>query len=113
MAEGRKRTCRVYDDFKTMKKGTFYMNGLLRWIQDEGKKNNVNVKKEEWTLLDQGNDFPQQDNFDDCGLFAIVCADHLSDDLPVTGLMSSFSAANMPFWREKVAADMLRGKLTY
>jgi Ulp1 family protease len=113
MTKMREHTCKVYDDFKTRKKGTFYMNGLLRWIQDEGKKNNVTVNKKEWTLIDKGNAFPQQDNFDDCGLFAIVCADHLSDDLPVTGPMLSFSAVNMPFWREKVAADMLRGKLTY
>ena len=112
-----KSKCTVYDDFETMTKemtdGTFYMNGLLRWIQDEGKKNNVIVQKEEWTLIDHGNDFPQQKNDYDCGLYAIVCADHLSDNLPVIGECSSFSAANMSFWREKVAVDMLRGKLTY
>jgi Ulp1 family protease len=85
------------------------MNGLFRWIQDEGGKNDVIVNKEEWTLIDHGKEFPQQDNSYDCGLFAIVCADHLSDDLPVT--ISSFS--DMPFWRNKVAVDMLRGKLTY
>ena len=96
-----------------MTKGTFYMNGLLRWIQDEGEKINVIVNKEEWTLIDHGNDFPQQSNNYDCGLYAIVCADHLSDNLPVTGEFSSFSAANMPFWREKIAVDMLRGNLTY
>ena len=38
MTKMREHTCKVYDDFKTRKKGTFYMNGLLRWIQDEGKK---------------------------------------------------------------------------
>ena len=89
------------------------MNGLLRWIQDEGKENDVIVNKQAWKLIDHGNAFPQQDNSDDCGLFAIVCADHLSDDLPVTGSESFFSAANMRFWRIKVAVDMLRGKLTY
>jgi sentrin-specific protease 1 len=115
--KGWKRECTVYDDFETMTigmtKGTFYMNGLLRWIQDEGKKNDVIVNKQAWKLIDHGNAFPQQDNSDDCGLFAIVCADHLSDDLPVTGSESFFSAVNMRFWRIKVAVDMLRGKLTY
>jgi hypothetical protein len=92
---------------------TFYMNGLLRWIQDEGKKKEVIVKKEEWTLIDHGREFPQQGNGYDCGTFAIVCADHLIDDLPVTGSESSFSQENMPFWRKKIGVDILRGKLTY
>jgi hypothetical protein len=92
---------------------TFYMNGLLRWIQDEGKKNDVIVQKEEWTLIDHGREFPQQGNGYDCGTFAIVCADHLIDDLPVTGSESSFSQTNMPFWREKIGVDILRGKLRY
>jgi sentrin-specific protease 1 len=117
LTESCKSECTVYDDFEMMTegmtKGTFYMNGLLRWIQDEGEKNNIIVNKEEWTLIDHGNDFPQQSNNYDCGLYAIVCADHLSDNLPVTGEFSSFSAANMPFWREKIAVDMLRGNLTY
>ena len=110
----KKKEIHYFDSMaQMMKLGSFYMNGLLRWIQDEGEKMNVTVNKEEWTLIDHLDEFPQQDNDYDCGMFAIACADHLLDDLPVTGLFSAFSIANMPFWREKVAVDILRGKLTY
>ena len=105
----------VPDDRTEKKKynPTVYMNALLRWIEDEGIKKNIIVHKNEWRLIDHGREFPQQDNFYDCGIFAIACADHLLDDLPVTGSLTSFSKANMQFWRNKIAVDVLRGKLTY
>ena len=51
---------------------------------------------------------PQQVNGVDCGLFACMCADFLSDDLPLR-----YSQNDMAFFREKMCADILRGSLAY
>jgi Ulp1 family protease len=89
-------------------RGLRYMKGLLQWVKEEGKQRGVIVNMSEWTLIDHGKEFPQQQNNFDCGTFAIVCADYLVDNLPL-----NFSQEDMEFWRHKIAIDILRGKLRY
>ncbi len=52
---------------------------------------------------------PQQRNGVDCGMFTIMYADFLSDDLDLRG----FGQEDIPTYRRKTVAAILRGCLDY
>jgi Ulp1 family protease len=86
-----------------------YLKGLLRWVVDEGKdKKGLAVDPKEWTLVSQELHVPQQSNGVDCGVFTTMCADFISDDLPL-----QYSQAQMLMFREKIGTDIMRGHLLY
>ena len=43
-----------------------------------------------------------------CGVFATICADYISDDLPL-----KFNQKQMLGYREKIGTDIVRGHLLY
>lgn len=49
-------------------------------------------------------DAPVQHNGCDCGVFALMAAEHLS-----RGAALDFSQSDMPFYRAKIAADIMTG----
>jgi len=69
----------------------------------------------DWNI--KGNPYsPQQDNGYDCGMYVVMCVDFLCDNIPLTikrGEHLAISSRNMPYFRMKVAADILRGFLYY
>ena len=67
-------------------------------------KSQFDVK--EWSFYSP--EVPQQNNNKDCGLFVIVLADYLSDNLPL-----SYTYAMMPNLRLKIGTDIIRGRLLY
>mmetsp|Transcript_25488 Transcript_25488/g.42539 ORF Transcript_25488/g.42539 Transcript_25488/m.42539 type:complete len:449 (+) Transcript_25488:85-1431(+) len=92
--------------------GNRWLEAVLHWLQDEAdtKKGQV-LEAAEWTLLDGGPSaaaVPQQQNGSDCGVFSIMCADFLSDDLPL-----AYSQQHMRDIRLKIGTDIMRGKLNY
>ena len=102
-----KREIHYYDSMSGS--GMKYLEGMKRWLKDEHfdkKKEELNV--ENWILKDREKNIPQQRNGVDCGMFSIICADFLSDDLPLT-----YGQKDMPSFREKVAASILSGQLDY
>jgi sentrin-specific protease 1 len=81
---------------------------LLKWVADEGlKKKTIKITKKEWNKKFDSQ-IPQQENGYDCGVFCIICADFLSDNLPL-----KYSQHDMSNLRNKIAADILRGELNY
>ena len=89
--------------------GMQWLESLRQWLVDEAKeKKNIDLDTSEWSLVDRKAHVPQQDNGCDCGVFATICADFLSDDLPL-----DYKQDDIPFFREKIAADILRGRLLY
>lgn len=93
-------------------KGQFYMEGLRNWIMDEAAiKKNLTLDPSEWILISRTHEIPQQGNGFDCGVFTIVSADFLSDNLPLNE--QSYSQTKMPFFREKIGCDILKGTLSY
>jgi len=92
--------------------GKKWLDGLLNWLVDEtkGKKGQGQNKLDtrEWRLVDCEPTVPQQNNGLDCGVFAMMCADFISDDLPL-----DYTQENIPFFRRKIAADIIRGSLLY
>jgi Ulp1 family protease len=102
----KKQIC-YYDSFHS--KGERYLTGLLKYIVDEGKdKHNMTINESEWSFISGDSTTPLQTNGYDCGVFSVMCADFLSDDLPL-----SYNQSEMNFFREKICADILRGELTY
>jgi len=102
----RKEIC-YYDSFHSQ--GVRYLEGLMRYVIDEGKnKYDMIVDRSEWTLKSGDSDGPCQTNGCDCGVFSIMCADFLSDDLPL-----SYHQSEMNTFRRKICADILRGQLNY
>ena len=88
--------------------GQSWINGLMRWLIDEAAAKTKYIDPKEWTLVYQEIATPWQSNGVDCGVFAIMVADYISDDLPLT-----FNMANIPHFRQKIGTDILRKKLTY
>ena len=93
------------------------MGGLLLFLQDEAKKFR-GVAGVDQSLLDVANWevvptqvwgpggellTPQQDNYDDCGVFLCAFSNYVSADLPL-----SFTATDMPRFRERLTVDILR-----
>ena len=89
--------------------GTMYLEGLLRWLADEHQtRKGSPLDTSEWQLISREDHVPQQANGVDCGVFTIVCADFISDDLPL-----EYSQKDIPRFRQKIGCDILRGFLTY
>jgi sentrin-specific protease 1 len=92
--------------------GRLYLQRILEWVIDEAStKKGVTLQPSDWKLISHRNGIPQQQNKFDCGTFVIACADALSDDLPLNE--TTYNQERMPIWRQKIAVDILRGKLTY
>jgi sentrin-specific protease 1 len=90
--------------------GTKYKDALLKWLIDEARKKNSTFDASEWKLKSM-KDCPQQLNGFDCGVFTIMCANFLTDNLPI--LETSYGQRNMSLFRLKIACDILRGSYDY
>jgi sentrin-specific protease 1 len=53
-------------------------------------------------------DCPQQNNGCDCGVFTILCADYLSDDLEL-----QYKQSDISLWRKKIGIAFLKQNLPY
>jgi sentrin-specific protease 1 len=89
-------------------KGAFYTDALLCWIQDEAVTRGLNINMKEWTTYSRSHEIPQQGNGFDCGVFTIIAADFLSDNLPL-----HYTQNDMPSFRLKVGLRILNGCLEY
>ena len=91
--------------------GMKYLLALQQWFKDEAKdkKSVEDLDTSDWKLLDREQEVPQQANGYDCGVFSIMCADFLSDDLPI----DSYSQSEMPAFRVKIGCSILRGSIPY
>jgi Ulp1 family protease len=89
--------------------GQRHLRHILQWLQDESKeKKKTELDTSSWQLIDGEEDVPQQGNGFDCGVFSIMCADYVSDDLPLC-----YNQSEMPNNRIKIGAAIARGQLTY
>eukprot|EP01039_Chlorochromonas_danica_P002907 gene2907-3173_t len=88
--------------------GMVYLRDLKRWVADEHRdKKGTDLDMSSWTTMSaQG--IPQQRNGYDCGVFVVMCADYLTDDLPLT-----YRQEEMSENRLKIAASIEQGNLSY
>jgi sentrin-specific protease 1 len=91
--------------------GTTILKQLLNWVVDEAAdKGKTAVQRDEWRLLDSmDQDVPQQHNGYDCGVFSIMFADFISDDLPLDRDLQN----DMEHFRMMIAIAITRGFISY
>lgn len=104
-----RKIIRYYDSMAGA--GDRHLKALLQYISDESKaKRGVDIDTREWELIRcTANNTPQQLNGVDCGVFATMIADFVTDDIPVTDL----SQEDIPEFRRKICYAILSGKLSY
>ena len=85
-----------------------YLNGALQYLADEAAKTGTEFHKNEWVLSLCPPGAPKQRNGFDCGMFVVMFADFITDNLPL-----NFSQENFPLFRNKVCANILRKELNY
>jgi len=89
--------------------GERYLNAARRFLRDEAEKlGNKSFNHDEWDLIPTLDDTPQQHNGTDCGVFTVMFADFITDNLPL-----QFSQQNIELFRRKICANILRGELNY
>lgn len=104
-----KKCAQYYDSMSGA--GKVHLDALLRYLQDEhvDKKQTAMPGVDEWVLTTCiRNETPQQFNGYDCGLFTILFADFLSENLPL-----SFDQQHIPTFRTKICGSIMEGKLWY
>jgi sentrin-specific protease 1 len=89
--------------------GDKYLQALKQWVVDEAlDKKKLAIDVSNWKLISNEKHVPQQTNGYDCGVFTTICADFISDDLPL-----EYDQNDMEFFREKIGTDIVRGCLNY
>jgi hypothetical protein len=86
---------------------------ILQWLKDESNEkydNRYKIDDNEWQLIDRESNVPQQHNGSDCGMFTILCADFVSDNIPFG---NSYDQSEILSYRKKVCAAILRGELNF
>jgi len=89
--------------------GQYYLEATRQWIIDEAARcKNITYGVKDWKMVHRKKDIPQQDNGSDCGMYILMYADFLSDDL-----LLSFKPTNMLSFRTKVGTDLMRKRFLY
>ena len=107
---------RYYDSYQKDGKGVTkkiagFLEAIFQWLCDEVLiKHRISLDRSEWKVR-LVPDTPQQDNGCDCGVFTIMCADFLMDNIPISE--STLRQSDIPYFRQKILNDILRGMLNY
>ena len=102
---------RYYDSYLKKFNERNILEAIWQWLFDEVSiKKGISLNKSEWKIWPVP-ETPQQINGYDCGVFTIMCADFLMDNISIRE--STYSQANMEFFRQKILNDILRGELKY
>lgn len=112
----RDKTIATYDSLPSVNGNKTVYGHVLNWLNLEHRSlrehfpsevEGVEFDSDKWTKLDTTKT-PTQRNSYDCGMFTLMNASFLTDDIPVFSL---YAQDAMPFFRVRVAADILVGDL--
>lgn len=107
----------LIDSLKSPANGMVYLDFILNWIRKEAKGYStpncvkepcLSFQNEKWITWDNSEHFPKQSNGVDCGVFALLSADVISQNLPLRG---AFAQEDMNDLRLKIGIDILHGSL--
>mmetsp|Transcript_41431 Transcript_41431/g.63823 ORF Transcript_41431/g.63823 Transcript_41431/m.63823 type:complete len:95 (-) Transcript_41431:116-400(-) len=87
--------------------GSFYLDSIFRYLQDEhkDKKGSPLPDIDDWQLIPTTSDTPRQRNGFDCGVFTCMAADFLSKGCPLV-----YSQEHITQCRERIALAIMKGK---
>jgi Ulp1 family protease len=90
---------------------TKYIDALLKYLQDEANdKNKSEIIAGEWDLVTCDTPTtPQQFNSYDCGVFVLMFADFIMQNIPLV----NFNQSDIPMFRKKICLHITRGELSY
>jgi sentrin-specific protease 1 len=94
----------TYFDSLFGESGHLYLSNILNYFKEHSY-----LQNDIWNLVDIPIDQPSQTNNCDCGIFTIMVADFLTDDLSI----SFIKEGDMNFFRRKICSSILAGKLPY
>ena len=83
----------------------FYGN-MRAWLKMEAEKGGIELNLDEWTDYNEDATIPRQQNFYDCGVFALMFMSHLAVNKPF-----GFTQADMPNMRKRIAHEIVNDKL--
>ena len=79
---------------------------MLKYLEDKAKELRISTfNADDWKFIFEK--MPEQENDWDCGVFALMFADYLFDDLKISEVCQN----NIEFFRYKIGLDLLRKKL--
>lgn len=97
----RKQSIAYYDSLYSEREQTRCLATLQQYLEDESQhKRNHGINWDSWTL--RAMDVPQQQNFNDCGMFTCQYAECVSRDALI-----SFGQQHMPYFRKRVVYEIL------
>lgn len=102
----RSRTVSYYDSLGS--RASTVVDALLRWVGDEAKqrgKAEVLDTLDAWTTVQHGSDCPQQENSDDCGVFACRFAEAL--EAGRGGEVWAWGGRHITYFRRRMCAELL------
>ena len=90
---------------------TKYIDALLKYLQHEANnKNKPEIITAEWELVTCDiATTPQQNNSNDCGVFILMFADFILENIPLI----NFNQSDIPMFRKKICLHITRGELSY
>ena len=84
--------------------GDYYTTRIKQWLKDVARtQDKFTLDVRDWTVESPFAN-PRQENGDDCGVFVCMCADFISEQLPLF-----YTQKDMKHFRMKIATDLLRG----
>ena len=83
---------------------------IFAYLQDEYRQNSGQEMQNisGWQFVNNQEGIPRQQNGHDCGVFMLLYADFLSEDLPL-----HFNQTHIDSFREKICYSIITGKLWY
>jgi sentrin-specific protease 1 len=96
-----RRTIKYYDSLGC--DGNKYLCAARQWLRNEHlAKKGIELNTSQWVLEDMEKNVPQQKGGYDCGVFTMLCADYLSEDLPL-----AYRHTQIITHRENITESML------
>ena len=80
-----------------------YLEAVQRWLHDEAKDKDKSYNAALWKHYSRESSVPQQQNGFDCGVFLCVCAEYLTEGLP----LQCYSQSDMGHYRLKIGYAIL------
>jgi sentrin-specific protease 1 len=91
--------------------GLRYCEAIQFWLNELEMEEGWLQEQYEFRSHGRDSGTPCQTDGTSCGVFSLLCADFMSDDLPINE--SSYNQSQIDFFRTKIAAAILRGRLDY